>query len=64
MGFATKILTTVASLLISYYITTLFVTSIITGTSTGDILIQTIAPIGAAAGVTIGLLIAFFRTQD
>jgi hypothetical protein len=64
VNFAQKIVTTAASLLIAYYVTTLFVTTIITGTATGDTLIRTIAPIAAAAGTTIGLLVAFFRTAD
>jgi hypothetical protein len=63
MNFVGKLVTTVAGLLVAYYITTLFLTSIITGTTTGDTLVKTIGPIAAAAGTTIGLLLAFFKQE-
>ena len=50
---------TVVGALIAYIVATMLITELITGTATGDVLIQNIVPIVAAAGAVVVILKKF-----
>lgn len=54
-----QVVTVVVGALITYIIATSLITTLITGTSAGDILIQNVVPIVAAAGAVIIILKQF-----
>ena len=54
-----SVVITVVGALIAYIIADTLITNLITGTSTGDILIQDIIPIVAASGAVIVILKKF-----
>ena len=60
----TNILMTAMGALISYLVLVTLITYIITGTGTGDLLIQNIAPIVAAACVLILIVTGFLGKKS
>jgi len=62
MNVARILITAVFGSLIAYYVGTIFTTQLITGTSTGDTLIQNLVPITlAAVAVIIIISVGFSR---
>lgn len=53
---ATKLVVLVLAGLISYYLSDTFLTSIITGTSTADTLLQNILPITIAGAIVLSIV--------
>lgn len=56
-----QIAAVVAGALVTYIIAVTLINQLVTGTGTGDVLIQSLVPITASAGVVIWILMAFFK---
>ena len=60
MNVARTLISAVFGALIAYYVATIFTTTLITGTTTGDILIQNLVPITLAAVAVIIIITVVF----
>jgi len=57
-----RIIEVVVGALIAYIVASILITNLITGTATGDVLIQQVVPIVAAAGAVVIILKNFLGT--
>jgi len=62
VSWATKIIITVLGGLIAYYLSDVFLTGIITGTTTADTLLTSILPITIAGAVVIAIVTVGFKS--
>jgi hypothetical protein len=63
LNWATKIVVTVLGGLIAYYLSSTFLTGLITGTTTADTLLQNILPITIAGAVVLAIVMISFKAS-